>query len=138
MTVKKKVVKKKAQSRRKSVSANRSDSIDFHYIKGKDFRSIHVDGAIGGLTNKGFMHIALFAERAPIPQKTTFRVTSDGMLGDEIVSERVSKEGVIREMQVDLIMNEDTARDLRNWLDQRLEDVEARRKELKAENKNAK
>ena len=120
MTTKKNTAKK---SRKKS-------TVDFHYIKGPDFRSIHVDGAIGGLTTKGFLHIAMFAERAAIPQHTSFNVLPNGSLGDEILDKRESLDGVVRQMEVDLIINEQTALDLRAWLDERIEEFENRKEKL--------
>lgn len=103
-------------------------TITFNYIKGPDFRSVHIDGAIGGITTKGFLHIALFAERTVIPQETTFKLNPDRMLGDEIVEKRVSKEGIVRQMEADIIVNEQTAIDLRNWLNDRLAELESRKK----------
>jgi hypothetical protein len=125
-------VEKKAITRRKSTKAILPKTIDFHYLKGPDFRSVHIDGAIGGLTTKGFLHIALFAERAVIPQKTTYNITDEGTLGDEIVERRESKNGIVRQMEIDLIVNEDTAIVLRNWLDQRIEEFEQRRKDIES------
>ncbi|MCG6868411.1 MAG: hypothetical protein LJE91_06665 [Gammaproteobacteria bacterium] len=111
-------------------TSNQNQAVVFNYIKGSDFRSVHVDGAIGGLTTKGFLHIALFTERGPIPKKTIHEILPDGTLGKEVVEKRESKEGIVRLMEVDLFMNEDTARDLRNWLDQELESFEDRRRKL--------
>lgn len=127
---KKKSTAKRRPRRPKAPSKSKLQSVNFHYIKGPDFRSVHIDGAIGGLTTKGFLHIALFAERAPIPQEITFEVLPDGRLGEEDPNKRVSKEGVIRQMEVDVIVNEETAKDLRNWLDQRLADFDERRKQI--------
>jgi len=116
----------------------KTDTVEFHYLKGPDFRAIHVDGAIGGITTKGFLHVALFTERAPIPQSTTFVVAPDGLLGEEITEHRKTKEGVIRQMEIDLILNEDTANDLRNWLDQRLSEFQDRRRQIEQRRKATK
>lgn len=133
----KKFVRNKSVAQELSVMADTKKTIDFHYIKGVDFRSVHVDGAIGGLTNKGFLHIALFAERSPIPQKTSHKILPDGSLGDEILESRESKTGIVRQMEVDLIMNEETTRDLRIWLDQQLEEFDSRRKQMEQLKKGA-
>ena len=130
-TKKEKKVKEKAQDPRNSVPADQPKTIDFHYLKAPDFRSVHIDGAIGGLTSKGFLHMALFAERSAIPRKVAYNVLPGGKLGDEIEGSRESKQGIIREMEIDLIMNEETAIELRIWLDQNLEEFEKRRKILK-------
>lgn len=120
--VTRKTVKKRGNGKTKTVAPN---DITFHYLKGPDFRTIHVDGAIGGLTPSGHLHIAFYAERAAIPKSTTQKVNPDGSLGDEIARE--SKEGVVRQMETDIIVNENTARVIKVWLDQKLEEFEARR-----------
>ena len=130
-TTPKKAKKKKKRTAKKGngkVTAKVAKPIDieFHYIKGPDFRIIHVDGAIGGLTTSGFLHIAFYCERAPIPTKITQKVNPDGTLGD--VVEKVGKQGVVRQMENDIIVNEDTAKRIKVWLDGKLEEFESRRK----------
>ncbi|MGR3317361.1 MAG: hypothetical protein ACUZ8O_02615 [Candidatus Anammoxibacter sp.] len=133
---KKKVSKKKAQTRRNVNLAKLPSTIDMHYIKGVDYRSIHVDGAFGGITNKGFLHISLFAERIAIPQQVTYKISPDGLLGDEVIEKRKGKKGVVRQLEIDLMMNEDTARDFRVWLDEKLEGFDERRKLMETLSKN--
>ena len=105
-------------------------SLTFHYLKGPDFRTIHVDGAIGGLTPSGHLHIAFYCERAPIPQIVTQKINADGSLGD--VLKQTVKEGVVRQMETDIIVNEDTAKNIKVWLDQKLEEFETRRQVARA------
>ena len=117
----------KEQVSKEKVSVRNIDSVKFHFLKGPDFRSVHVDGAFGGLSTKGFLHLTVYAERNAIPREVTYEIR-DGRLGDEILSKRVGKDGIVRQMEVGLVMNEETARDIRNWLDKRLEDFEERRR----------
>lgn len=105
------------------------DSVTFHYIKGPDFRTIHIDGAIGGITPSGFLHIAMYCERSAIPQEITQEIMPDGSLGS--VTSRLGKDGVARQMEIDIIVNEATAKSLKLWLDQKLEDFERRRASIK-------
>lgn len=123
----KKLIKKKTTKKGNGATIKRSnpEELTFHYLKGPDFRTIHVDGAIGGLTPNGFLHIAFYAERAAIPQSTTLKVNPDGSLGDELARE--GKDGVVRQMETDIIVNENTARNIKVWLDQKLEEFELRR-----------
>lgn len=127
---KKKVSKNSSRQGNGGISGNLNEPVTFHYIKGPDFKSVHIDGAIGGLTTKGFLHAALFAERAAIPQETTHLVNDDGSLGDEIFQKRVTKKGIVRQMEIDIIFNEETALNLRNWLDRRLVEFEERKQAL--------
>ncbi|HEY1690869.1 MAG TPA: hypothetical protein VGG39_01830 [Polyangiaceae bacterium] len=100
-------------------------SVRFHFIKSAQFRTIHVDGLWGGLTPRGLIHIAFFSERLPIPQQLVQGVNDDGTLGDEILESRVSKEGVVRELEVDAIIDVDIARALHSWLDQQIKTHES-------------
>jgi len=130
-TAKKKTAKKVDSDFPKLLMKKLVETVNFYYIKGPDFRCIHIDGAIGGLTTKGFLHMALYSERVAIPQQTTHKINPDGQLGEEDQEKRVSKDGVVRQMEIDIIFNEETAKDLRNWLDQKLVDFDERRKEIK-------
>lgn len=96
--------------------------ITFHYLKSTQFRVIHIDGAIGGITPAGFIHISMFNERSAIPREQTHSVKKDGTLGDPI--DTVSRNGVVREMEVDAIMNLSTAKILRDWLDRNIKKLE--------------
>lgn len=118
-----------------SASADASgDSVTFHYIKGPDFRTIHIDGAIGGITPSGFLHIAMYCERSAIPRKLTQEIRPDGSLGSIISSE--GKDGVARQMEIDIIVNEATAKSLKLWLDEKLVEFEHRRALVREKGKN--
>jgi hypothetical protein len=95
--------------------------ISFEFIKSAFFRVVHVDGAMGGLTPQGKISIAAYSERLPIPQKTVHSVKPDGSLGPELQEERVTRPSVVRELEVDLIMDLPTAQMLHAWLGQRIE-----------------
>jgi hypothetical protein len=96
-------------------SGERPERIRFHYIKSNEFRTIHVDGIHGGLTPQGLIQMAVFSERFPIPRETVHSVAEKG-LGPEIRQERVSREGIVREVDVNLIMSATQARSIAKWL----------------------
>lgn len=104
---------------------NNKPKITFHYLKGADFRSVHCDGAVGGITPRGLLHVAVFSERHAIPKKTVQELVADNTLGPEIESQRESIGGVVRQMEVDLLMGMDTARTIRDWLTERLKEFDA-------------
>lgn len=94
-----------------------SSTVRFHYVKAPTFRTVHVDGAIGGLHPAGRgVHFALYSERVAIPQQAEFALNSDGTLGDEVREARVSRGGIVRELQVDAVFDISTAIALREWL----------------------
>ena len=101
-----------------------------HYVKCEGFRTIHADGAIGGITPAGLFHISLYAERSPIPQLIRHKVTPEGKLGKEI--DRQGRPGLFRELQVDAIMTIQAARVLSEWLKKQLALIDKMEKEKKA------
>lgn len=87
--------------------------LEFHFEKANSFRVIHVDGAYGGISPANRMiHMAVFSERTPLP-KLVVQMVQDGILGAEILEKRVSKPGVFREVEADLVMSLDIAISLR-------------------------
>lgn len=99
--------------------------LEFHFEKSSLFRVIHVDGAIGSVSPSAqTLHMAVFSERAPFP-KTVVQEVDRGILGREMLDKRVSRNGVFREVEVDLVMTLEAAVALRSWLDDRINEMEA-------------
>jgi len=98
--------------------------IAFHFIKSPQFRVIHADGVIGGLTPNNNIHFALFSERLAIPQEVIHTINPDGSLGGE--RKPKGKEGIVREMDVDVVMSLETAVVVHEWLTKRIEELKAR------------
>jgi hypothetical protein len=96
--------------------------IKFHYIKGQHFRVVHVDGLIGGVTPRGLIHMAVYSERPAIPQVTEHALSETGMLGD--IASQEGKEGIVREIDVDLMITRTTAIEFRDWLTERINDMD--------------
>ncbi len=97
------------------------ERVQFHYIKSRFFRVIHVDGAIGTVTPNGHIHCAIYSERPAIPQASEHDVSPEGGLSEGVPT---GKEGIVREMDVDLIMNRRSAINLRDWLSRQIEQLE--------------
>src|SRR5690349_9267361 len=94
--------------------------VAFDYVKGKDFRTVRADGAIGGITPSGYIHFALYSERAAIPRRVVHSIEG-GQLGSPIEAESVTRGAFVREMDVDVFLNADVARNLHTWLGEQLE-----------------
>lgn len=100
----------------------RPKQLTFHFIKSNAFRVLHIDGAFGGVgPTADSIHMAIFSHRQPIPVQVAYAINEDGKLGDEI--DRVVREGLVREVEADLVMSVDTAATIRDWLDERIEQV---------------
>jgi hypothetical protein len=86
----------------------------FHYIKSSLFRVIHSEGAIGGLTPSREIFLSLFNERAALPQLIEFEILPEGKLGKEI--NREGKDGIVREMEIGVLMDATAAKNLADFL----------------------
>lgn len=105
-------------------------TVKFHYIKASAFRVVHVDGAIGGMTPQGLFHAAIFSERFPIPLQATHPLM-DGAIGK--ATEVVVRDGIVRELEADLMMTLEGAKRLRDWLSTTVDNAE---KQLKGRDTN--
>lgn len=105
-----------------SASRAAARRVRFFYIKSNAFRVAHVDGVIGGVTPKGLIHVSVFSERAAIPLSADHEITPEGRLLEPISQE--GKQGVVREIDIDLMMTRTTAAELRDWLTTRLNDLD--------------
>ena len=107
--------------------ADAPTTVCFHYLKSNAYRVIHADGVVGGPTPSGFLHMSLFSERLPIPTVIDYALTDVGggrkTLGDEVA--RDGKQGVVREVDVGIVMSIDMAKELHAWLDSNIKRLEA-------------
>jgi hypothetical protein len=94
--------------------------IEFDFIKSNFFRTIRADGAFGGLSPNGAIHMAIYSERQAIPTKMVHTV-KDGKLGPEIRLRRQSRKAIVREVEVDVVLEIQQAIVLRTWLDDKLQ-----------------
>ena len=98
----------------------------FEYNKDPMFRSAHADGFVGGLTPNGHIHLAFFSERSLLPKKHVFKLNPDGSLGPEELDDKASREPIVRDIQVDVLMTVQAAEGLKNWLDQYIRNLRSR------------
>lgn len=98
-------------------------SVQFHYIKSNHFRVAHGDGAVGGVTPSGLIHACFYSERPAIPTVVTQSVSPAGELGGEI--SRSGRDGIVRELEVDVLMSLQVARSFRQWLDTQIAQLES-------------
>lgn len=94
-------------------------SVTQNYIKSQFFRVVHADGAVGGFTPRGGIFMSLFSERAPLPD-VTVQAVENGQLGQEIIEQRKGSEGIIRELEVGVLMDVNMAESLVAWLQERI------------------
>jgi hypothetical protein len=107
-----------------------SDKLRIEYQKSHAFRVIHADGAYGGTSPRLQLFIAFYSERFPLPKVLTYEADADGAPQAEIVAERESKEGVIREVEVGITMDITAAKGFITWLNERVLELEKKREQI--------
>lgn len=118
-----------AKRSEKSGNGGADNTVAFDYIKTAQFRSIHADGAIGGITPNGNIHLAFYSERPAIPRRVVQRVTPSGALGDEVQERRESRNSIVRELDSDLFLSLSVAKGVQKWLGERIAELEKLQKE---------
>ena len=83
------------------------DRVNIDYIKANHFRTIAPSGVMSSITPQGQVQFALFSERQAIPQRIVHEVDSSGNLGK--VLEQVVREAIVREVEVAVTMDRQTA-----------------------------
>lgn len=100
-------------------------TVKFDYIKSNHFRTVHVDGVFGGVTPKGLVWATIWSQRGAIPTQSVYTVMPDGKL-EEDSSRRVVRDAIIREAEVNLVMDISLARSFRDWLDEKIKAIDKR------------
>lgn len=111
------------------------DKLRIEYQKGNLFRVVHADGVYGGTSPRLDLFIAFYSERFPIPKVLTYETSPTGAPIHEISSERESKEGIFREVEVAVMMDLNAAKGFAVWLSEQVAALEKRREQLLSETK---
>jgi hypothetical protein len=98
--------------------------LQFDYLKSSLFRVVHADGVVGGLTPRLDIIMNFWSERQPIPRTMIFLLKEDDTLGEEVRSERVSRDAIVREVEAGVVMDLESAKSLRDWLDSKINEAE--------------
>lgn len=98
------------------------ESLDFHYQKSPEYRTIHCDGALGGPTPRGYLSVTFFNERGTIPRRSSREVVEVGDAGYRLGDEKIvdSLDGVMRQLETTVFMDLNATREFFVWLGQRL------------------
>lgn len=108
------------------MAEEKEKNIQFHNKLSPNFREIHVDGAYGGITPRGYINLNFYAERFPIPKSTTYNL-QENKLAEKITEE--CKAGIIREYEFGVYLDFNTATDIYNFLGQKIKELETKRDE---------
>jgi hypothetical protein len=108
-----------------------------HFIKGTCFRVVHANGVWYGGDNQGNVHMTFFNERSPIPKMMVINLDGSGHVIGEDESKRETKNGIVREMEVDIVLSLQVAMELHQTLGENLKSIQAALKQTVAEKMKA-
>lgn len=120
----------------KQTSKQEPDTMEFHNKISPCFRSLHVDGAYGGITPKGLININFFSERFAIPKSSTYKLNDEQKL-EKLKDSDDSKSGVVREYDMGIYIDIETAKKIKNLLDSKIKEFEGLVENLNNLNNNA-
>jgi hypothetical protein len=113
-----------------ATAKKRAAKLQFHYIKGPDYRELACHGAIGGITSQRKIWMSLYSERGSIPRLVEFDVEADAGTGTVELNEREAKPshieqrgGIIRHVEVTAYLDPEFAQRLHRWLGERLREL---------------
>ena len=99
----------------------KSKDLPIHYIKNEEFKTVFATGAHGGITLNGLLNVNFYCDRTVIPRKSQLKVDDNGLIS-EVDTE--GRDGGIREVQVGVLMDISTAKNIINWLDSHIKTLE--------------
>lgn len=119
---------KKKSTKTTTADPSKPSKVNIHYIKTPQFRNIFVSGVYGGAAHSNKkVYMSLFSDRVPIPQMTVNLIEDDRITG-EIANEKVSKTGIVRDVEANVIMDLETAKRLVGWLQHKIDVLEGKAK----------
>ena len=87
----------------------------FKYRDAAAFRTVRVNGVLGGSTPTGEVYMGIYTQRPLLPESSYVDVDEHGRPGPEILPPM--EQELIREMEIGLILDLPNALAIRTWLD---------------------
>ena len=107
-----------------------SKRIQFAYRESRSYRTIHVGGAFGGINTSGDIFAGIFSVRPHLPNSSFVDIDEAGTaLGGE---QHETTPGMVREVEVGLLMDLETAKAIRTWLNEKITTLESAIEQHKA------
>jgi hypothetical protein len=105
----------------------------FTYVKSNFFRVIHADGAWGGISPRGDIHVSFYNERGALPDSSILTLGADGK---PLKPEEAQSSGtIIREIECDVVLDLAAATGLRKWLEDNINELNRVIKEARDQQK---
>lgn len=105
-------------------------AIEAVFTKSNLFRVIHADGAWGGIAPNGLIRMAIYSESQPLPESVRYELKEERLVEKDRKQPPLGT--IIRELEVDVVMDIRVARSLRNWLDDKIKQFEQSEQAVRA------
>jgi hypothetical protein len=109
----------------------RTAKLQFHYVKGPEYREAACHGVLGGLTPQKKVWMALFSERHAIPRVVEFHIPvpegQESVAFDEITAKPAhveQRQGIVRHVELTTYLDLDVAIRVHTWLGQRIDELQ--------------
>ena len=113
---------------RRTVFMSEERTIKFRYIFPENYNPTYCNGVYGGISPSGDIITNFFLERMPIPNSMTSSINEDGTLSGTISTDPEDLENtLIRYISSGIILNENSARSIYEWLGNQLQELERRK-----------
>jgi hypothetical protein len=109
----------------KSAATAPGVQMPIHFVKSSQFRVVHASGVWYSGDAQQNLHMTFFNERFPIPKKLVFNLNGQGVIISEDMAQRESKEGIVREMEIDVIFSLPAALEFYKTLGENLKMIQA-------------
>ncbi|MCB9046364.1 MAG: hypothetical protein H6550_09510 [Chitinophagales bacterium] len=94
--------------------------LTYHNKISPNYRALHVDGAYGGVTPKGFINLSFYSERFPIPKSTDFKIDEKTKSISKIKDSDDSKDGILKEYEFGIYMDLETTKKIVKFLNDKI------------------
>ena len=98
-------------------AGGKSRKLQISYKESPHYRVVHANGAYGGVSPLGELVMALYSERMQFPGRAVIRFDGNGVPSPE---EFQIDQGVVREIEVGVMLDLKSAKSLAEWLDQKI------------------
>ncbi|NBV07277.1 MAG: hypothetical protein EBS06_08625 [Proteobacteria bacterium] len=114
------------------MSKSTKPKIVFNYQKSNEYKNYHIDGVFGGVLPTTNVWFDVFIEKRDFPKKVECELdVKTGVLTEVKQSNPVKDNEILRELQAGFTMSLDTAKTVRNWLDEKIKLIESELEAIK-------
>ncbi len=102
--------------------------VKFKYVFEKNYNPVYCNGAYGGVNVQGEIVANFYLERLPVPNHVIHEITDEGTLSGVVSSDPEDlNKCMVRYITNGIILNEDSARAIYEWLGEQIQEIETRK-----------